>query len=256
MSFLHRFFFTRPRLRQFVTRLVAGDRELDVPLLGATLRVHSVKEHGYLRTARLAAHSTLLRDELPVILNLAALLADGDSFVDIGANAGIYALTLARMRAILPRTRYYAFEANPDTFSRLAIHSGEMGVEAHNVALSDHEGTLQFIGGAVSNIFTTIENASSYSMPGKPVEVPCKRLDQFDIAGDSLILKIDVEGQEKAVLDGAAGFFDKKRVKAVYLDGYKERAVEQFLRDHGFTFREGKTLAPTQGNVFSLLALR
>lgn len=240
-----------------MTRLVAGNRELDVSLLGAKLRVHSVKEHGYLRTARLAAHSTLLRDELPVILNLAALLADGDTFVDIGANAGIYALTLARMRAILPRTLYYAFEANPDTFSRLAVHAGEMGVEAHNVALSDHEGTLQFIGGAVSNIFTTIENTNPYSLRGgRPIAVSCKRLDQFDIAGGSLILKIDVEGQEKAVLDGASAFFDSQRVKAVYLDGYKDKAVENFLLSRGFTFLDGKTLAPAQGNVFSLLALR
>jgi len=190
-----------------------------------------------------------------VILNLAALLADGDTFVDIGANAGIYVLTLARMRALLPRARFYAFEANPDTFARLAVHAGAMGVEAHNVALSDREGTLEFIGGAVSNVFTTIENASAYSMPGKAVSVPCKRLGQFEIAGDSLILKIDVEGQEMAVLNGAADFFAAKRVKAVYLDGYKEKAVEQFLRERGFVFLEGKTLASTGGGVFSLLAL-
>lgn len=256
MSFLHRFFFTRPKLRRFVTRLLEGDRELDVSLLGAKLRVHSVKEHGYLRTSRIAATSTLLRDELPVILNLAALLSDGDTFLDIGANAGIYVFTLARMRALLPRTRYHAFEANPDTFSRLAVHASEMGVDAHHIALSDHEGTLQFIGGAVSNVFTTTENASFYSLAGgQPVAVPCKRLDQFDIAGDSFILKIDVEGQEMAVLGGAADFFAKNRVKAVYLDGYKDKAVENFLRDRGFLFLEGKTLAPTQGGVFSLLAL-
>src|SRR5471030_805348 len=103
MSFLDRYFIKQPRLRLFVTRLLEGDRDLDVSLLGAKLRVNSVKEHGYLRSSRIAASSALLRDELPVILNLAALLADGDTFIDIGANAGIYSLTLARMRAILPR---------------------------------------------------------------------------------------------------------------------------------------------------------
>ncbi|HWB59833.1 MAG TPA: FkbM family methyltransferase [Chthoniobacteraceae bacterium] len=257
MSFLHRFFFTRPKLRRAVTRLLEGEREVEVSLLGAKLRVHSVKEHGYLRSSRLAKNSALFRDEAPVLLNLAALLADGDTFVDIGANVGIYSLTLARMRALLPKTKFYAFEANPDTFSRLAAHAREMGVVAHNIALSDHEGTLQFVAGAVSHVFTTVDNATSYSLAGETSAVPCKRLDQFDIAGDSLILKIDVEGQEKAVLDGASQFFVKKRVKAVYLDGCKEQAaVEDFLRGHGFAFLEGRTLAPTQGGVFSLLALR
>jgi FkbM family methyltransferase len=255
MSFIDRYFIKQPRLRRLITRLFEGDREVDVSVLGTKLHVHSVKEHGYLRSARLAGKSALLREETPVLLNLAALLADGDTFVDIGANVGIYSLTLARMRRFLPRTNFYAFEANPDTYSRLAVHANALGVRTRNIALSDKNGALEFVGGAVSHVFTTVENASDYSLPGERVTVASKRLDDCEIEGDSLILKIDVEGQEKNVLDGAAGFFAGRRIKAVYLDGYKDRAVETLLAGHGFRLYEGKTLEPTSGCVFSLLAL-
>ena len=131
MYFIDRYFIKQPKFRRFVTRLLEGDRELDVQLLGATLHVHSIKEHGYLRSSRLVNSSALLREELPIIINLASLLCDGDTFVDCGANIGIYSLTLARMHRILPNTSFYAFEANPDTFSRLSEQAKLLSVYAY-----------------------------------------------------------------------------------------------------------------------------
>ena len=256
MSLLDRYFIKQPKLRRFVTRLLEGDRTEDVVLLGAAVRVHSVKEHGYLRASRMMQSSALLRDELPILIHLAALFSEGDTFVDIGANVGVYSLTLARLGRILPRTHFYAFEANPDTFSRLTAHTEALGIRAFNVALSDHTGSLEFVPGAVSHVFTTVDNMSSYSIDGARVTVPCRRLDEMEIAGDSLVLKIDVEGQEKEVLEGAAGLFRAQRVKAVYVDGYKDKGVESFLTGHGFTLLDGKTLAPSAGGLFSLLAIQ
>jgi hypothetical protein len=115
---IDRYFVKQPKFRRLITRLLYGDREQDVDLLGASVRIHTIKENGYLRASRMIAGSSLLRDELAILINLAALFRDGDTFVDIGANVGIYSLTLARTHRILPRTRFYAFEANPDTFSR------------------------------------------------------------------------------------------------------------------------------------------
>lgn len=256
MSLIDRYFIKQPKLRRFITRLLEGERELDVQLLGTSLRIHSVKEHGYLRASRLAAGSALLREELPVIINLASLLRDGDAFVDIGANVGVYSLTLSRLSRLIPNLRFYAFEANPDTFSRLVVHTQPLGIKAHNLALSDHTGSLEFVAGAVSHVFTTIENASAYSIADTPVSVPCRRLDEMGIEGNSLILKIDVEGQERKVLDGAQGLFQAGRIKAVYLDGYKDKTLEPLLVSHGFSLLDGKTLEPTPGSIFSLLAVR
>jgi len=256
MSFLDRYFIKQPKLRRLLTFLIEGDRTHDIQVIGTSLCVHSIKEHGYLRASRIASTSALLRDELPVIINLAALLQRGDTFLDIGANVGIYSLTLARMKNIMPDLKYYAFEANPDTFKRLFENAKALGIQSHNVALSDRNEFLSFVSGAVSHVFTTIENSSAYSIADEQITVPCRRLDDMEIEGDSLIMKIDVEGQEKNVLDGALKLFLTDRVKAVYLDGYKDREIETFLRSHGFRLLNGKTLTPTDGGVFSLLAIK
>jgi len=256
MQYVYRNFVRRPNLRRFVTRLIEGNRELDISLLGAVIRIHSIKEHGYLRASRKIRNSSLLSDELPAIINLASILCDGDTFVDIGANVGIYSLTLARMNRVFSGIRFYAFEANPDTFSRLAVHAESLGVRAQNLAISDRNGSLDFVAGAVSHVFTTVDNATECSNMHERCSVPCRRLDSLDIEGDSLVLKIDVEGQEKNVLDGASELFCAGRIKAVYLDGYKNREIEGFLRQHGFAFFEGRTLEPVRGGVYSLLAVR
>jgi len=253
---IDRLFIKRPVIRRFVTRLLEGDRNLDLQLLGTRLRVHSVEEHGYLRAYRISRRNSLFRDELPVLINLAGILRDGDTFVDVGANVGLYCLTLARFKQIYPNVTLYAFEANAGTFSRLSENASRLGVTAHNIALSDHDGQLEFVSGAVSHVFTTAENRSDYSIAEERTLVPCKRLDEFDICGDSIVMKIDVEGQEKNVLIGAEQLFRDGRVRAVYLDGYNDRNIEGLLLDYGFRLLDGRTLQPTAGNVFSLLAVR
>ena len=256
MRFIDRYFIKQPRLRRLVTRILEGDHTKNVRMLGTELCVNSIKEHGYLRASRMVESSALLREEIPVIINLASIFSNGDTFVDVGANVGIYSLTFARLRRVMPDTYYYAFEASPDTFSRLKAHAEAAGVRVHNVAISDHDGTLEFIHGSVSHVFTSAENTSSYSIPTERISLPCRRLDGFKFEGDSLVIKIDVEGQEKNVLDGAEGLFRGKRVKAVYIDGYKERSVEDFLRGFGFVLLDGKTLLPASHDTFSLLAVR
>ena len=87
-DFLDKNFIKRPRLRRFITRLLEGDKETEVYLLGSKIRINSTKEHGYLRAHRASRSSSLLRDEIPIMITLANLLEDGDTFLDIGANDG------------------------------------------------------------------------------------------------------------------------------------------------------------------------
>jgi FkbM family methyltransferase len=252
---LDRYFIKSPRFRRLVTRILEGDEDQDITVLGTRLRVNSIKEHGYLRASRLAAKSSLLNDELAPLLNLACLIQDGDTFVDVGANVGIYARTYARFSQIYPNFRVYAFEANPDTFSRLN-YKPEHTISAHALAISDLEGSLEFVAGAVSHVFTTLEKQNAYSIPTAVHNIACKRLDQLDIEGDSLIIKIDVEGQELRVLKGASELFQKGRVKAVYLDGFDDGArVISWLKENGMKVSDGRTLKNDEP-TFALLALK
>jgi hypothetical protein len=71
------------------------------------------------------------------------------------------------------------------------------------------------------------------------------------------VLKIDVEGHELPVLEGAAGLFGDSRIKGIYLDGYGSDTIPDLLRDHGFALFDGRTLVPCGNAVpdFSLLVV-
>jgi FkbM family methyltransferase len=209
-----------------------------------------------MRAYRLCGQSSLLRDEIAVLSNLAALLRNGDSFIDIGANVGVFSVHLSKYKSILSDFSIYAFEAHPDTYLRLKKNALKHKFSAQNIAISDQQKSMKFVDGAVSHVFTTVENSTDYNIMNEIIEVECRRLDQLDIHGSSLILKIDVEGQELNVLEGASKLFQQNKVKAVYLDGFSQKSkVLSFLAAYNFVFFDGRSLEKCDGNLFSLLAL-
>ena len=249
-----KYFIKQPRFRRWVTRVLEGDENVQIDLLGAKLTINSIKEHGYLRASRIAQRSSLFRDEVSVLINLAWMLNGADTFIDVGANVGLFSLVFARFRRIFPSLEIHAFEANPDTYQRLIVETANLGIHTHLCALSDREGSVDFVGGAVSHVFAAAQNSSCYSIPSEQVTLTCKRLDSFQFQGASIILKIDVEGHENEVLKGASGLFEQQRIRAVYIDGYRDLGIPAYLLAHGFAIYDGRTLKPSD-RPFSLLAI-
>ena len=252
---IDRYFIKQPRLRRFVTRMLVRNSQERVVLFGSHVTVHRRLEHGYWRAARLSRSSSLLQDELPVFIALAHFAGSGCTFVDAGANVGIYSIAMARFTRVYPDFHVVAFEVARDTFSRLDANAKEHGFTAHAVGLGDCEGEATFVAGAVSHVTTRAELANAYSIPGETFSAPVRRLDSYDLQGD-LIVKIDVEGQELAVLTGATRFFDESRVAAVYLDGYADARCWEFLESRGFDLFDGRTLERASRNTYALLAAR
>ncbi len=254
---LDRYFIKQPRLRRFVTSLLEPNRDLDVDLAGATLRINSRREHGYLRASKMLSKISTLTHELPVLMNLFSILKDGDTFVDIGANTGLFTHSIARLTQIFPELRLVAIEAHPDTFARLSSKVVER-VSYLNLAMSDKAGKMEFVDGAVSHVFTAVDKKNSYNIVGESIVVDAKPLDELDLGSDSIVLKVDVEGQESSVLRGASRLLSNGSIRAVYLDGYDDPSITEQLRDYGFLLFEGRTLKPLQPHeqTFSLLALR
>jgi len=253
---IHRYVNQQPRFRRALTRLIEGTGEVDVSLFGVPLRIDKVREHGYLRASRIASLSSVFGDEAPVLVKLAALVPHVDTFIDAGANVGLYSSVLGRLQRLYPAFRCIAFEADPTTFSRLAVNLGRTAHECHHVALSDGEGTLMFVRGAVSHVTTTLDKATAYSLKDDVFEVPCRRLDSFTVAGARLMLKVDVEGQELKVLRGAQRWFDEGRCAVVYLDGFEPRdEVRSFLQLHDFVAFDGRSLDDATADTYSLLAV-
>lgn len=125
------------------------------------------------------------------------------AFVDIGANCGLWTLHMCdAFRHV------YAFEPNLDTFSRCAASVALSNVQRENISLfnvalgaRDGSATLRAVG-------TDAFDASfvQYGSDVAGVDVPVRRLS--DVLHDMKIalVKIDVEGYEYEVLQGAEQF--------------------------------------------------
>ena len=256
LKYIDKFFLKKPRIRRIVTKILEGDRNITRCFLGHDIFINSMKEHGYLRTSRLINTSAFLRDELPVIVNISNLVDDGDTIVDIGANIGIYSIIFSRFKKIKKNIEIYAFEANPDTFERLQINANKYKFHAFNLALSNKNESVKFVEGAVSHVFTSIDNQSTYNFGENIIEVMTEKLSQQNIQGNSLILKIDVEGHELQVLSGSQEFFEKSRVKAVFIDRFENVDVILFLKKYGFVLLNAQTLEESSEVGGQILALK
>ena len=246
----------RPRLREWLMRLRHGARDVDVMLFKHKVRINALRENGYYRAARLAQANSLLRDETLVMQRVSMMLGDGVSFVDVGANIGIFSSVIADAQRLFRDFRVIAFEANPDTFERLKVNAERFGFEAVNVALAAEAGELAFATGAVSGIAARRDKAERAHIAGRGFAVAARRLDSFDLPG-RLVIKIDVEGMEMDVLEGARGLFEAQRVAAVYLDEFDDKpAVIDFLSGFGFDLMAPMRLQPFSPGRHALFAVR
>ncbi|MDO9500070.1 FkbM family methyltransferase [Falsiroseomonas sp.] len=135
-------------------------------------------------------------------LRLVPFLADGSrASVDVGANRGVWSEVLRRHSL-----RVHAFEPNPKIFRLLRRAAGD-GVTTHRIALSDRQGVaaLMVPRGArgYSNQGASLNPEKIGVTAHRSVQVETRRLDDLDL-GPVGFIKIDVEGHEMAVVDGAA----------------------------------------------------
>ena len=246
----------RPRLREWLTRLRHGARDVDVLLFRRKVRINTLRENGYYRASRLARANSLLRDETLVMQRVSMMLGDGVTFVDVGANIGIFSSVIADAQRLFRDFRVVAFEADPATFERLQVNADRFGFEAVNIALAAQAGEIDFAAGAVSGIATRRDKAGRAHIAGRGFTVAARRLDSFDLPGD-LVIKIDVEQMEMEVLEGARQLFEQKRVAAVYLDEFDDKAaVLDFLSGHGFALMAPLRLHPFSPGRRALFAVR
>lgn len=181
-----------------------------------------------------------------------ARLGPGDQALDVGSNIGLFTVMMSR------RVRYglvgivHAFEASPTVYRdlcRVIQLNGPTNVSAHNVAVADKPGKLAFIDLQTDSVSREASHLAAVGhdpvdAPGR-VEVDAISLDSFAAPHAGMVrprlIKIDVEGAEFLVLEGArklirehhpylcieihpdaAGVFDHARLRN-YLDEFGYR---------------------------------
>jgi FkbM family methyltransferase len=126
-------------------------------------------------------------------------LKPDDIFVDVGANIGY--LTITGAKAVGPNGKVFSFEAHPRIFGYLQENvalNGLSNVTARNVAVGNTNGTVDLLECPGDDSQSCVAHGNG------AVAIPMVSLDDiFPNPEPVALLKIDVEGYEKFVLEGA-----------------------------------------------------
>ena len=183
--------------------------------------------------------------------------------IDIGAHMGHYTLNMGHKAK-----RVHAFECSPKSFNYLcaniALQGLDYSIDKYNVALSNKEGVAKYYirdkldGGAngIAKFDQDDKNNTPY------VEVETRTLDSFKLKNVGFI-KIDVEGHEKEVLEGAINTLKENNYPPFIFESWipsndsNELIPKKQLREELFKYIEslGYVIHPINGWPEEFLAV-
>jgi FkbM family methyltransferase len=189
---------------------------LDVPYHGKILRCYP-ENH----SASRAIYFSGLPDysEMRFILDY---LRPGDTFVDAGANAGLYTLLAA---SVVGETGWvHAFEPNElmaERLRELAALNAAQNISVHVLGLAEYDGEISFV--------DTGDDCTAH-IPGDSVsqsttQIPVTRLDTQLADKDIAMAKFDIEGYEPLAIRGAQKLTENANppVMLIEMAGYSQR---------------------------------
>jgi FkbM family methyltransferase len=166
-----------------------------------------------------------------------AFLSPGRVAVDIGANLGEWAVPLARR--VGPSGRVLAIEPAPraaTALDRTLVANALAQAEVIRCAVGDHDGTVEFAVPIVTSVRVDTgtarigpvvagHEAQKVTLRSLDSLAPERRLDRIDL------IKIDVEGHERQVLDGARASLARFRPVLVLETGHEADGDRQAIHD-------------------------
>lgn len=160
-----------PRLRRMVTEWLVPNKDETINLIGNSIRINRIEEIGYWRAAKSQFSNVVFRDEVPTLMRLLGLIQPNTTFVDCGANVGLFSATVSHLQKIYCQLRIYSFEPHPHTFKRLTATLEGTRTEIRNFALSNREGTLEVFEGATSGVFGVASTQSHFQISTSKTEI-------------------------------------------------------------------------------------
>ncbi|MDI1355018.1 MAG: FkbM family methyltransferase [bacterium] len=175
---------------------------------------------------------------------------DPDKFIiDVGAFDGETSIMLSRA---FPRIQIISFEANEAVFKMATVNCKPFPlIHVFNFAISNKEELLPFFvtSNKVSSSLNSLNEQDDSVLDFKgqlqvefKTEVPAKKLDHFTAGKNILLLKIDTQGHELKVLEGANETLKRTDLVLlemsnhdIYKDGSKYFELDAQLRAQDFT---------------------
>jgi FkbM family methyltransferase len=159
-------------------------------------------------------------------------------FVDIGANVGSYTILACQVKG----AKGFCFEPVPTTYQRLIdnLRINNLGeqVQSFNIGLSSKEGELYFTSdkNCMNHIVLQGEETNN------TIKVKVNSLDTVLENELPSVIKIDVEGFETLVLDGAVKTLSKPSLHSVLMElggigseyGFDEAEIPLTMKSYGF----------------------
>jgi len=156
-------------------------------------------------------------DALRFALNRSGKAGDFVVF-DVGAQRGDY--VDAALRVVGGRLRAFSFEPQDACFEILrARYASEPRVSLHNAAISNHVGVAELFWGELGESVASLCRQSDAQTNAQKVSVTT--VDQFcdeNGVGRIQFLKIDTEGQEMEVLQGATRMIQEERIDFIQFE--------------------------------------
>jgi FkbM family methyltransferase len=175
--------------------------------------------------------------EFPDMAFLLHVLREDDLFVDVGANVGSY--TVLACSAI--GAKGCCFEPVPSTYARLMtnikLNNLEDRVVSLNIALGNSSGEINFSSdlNCMNHVIADDEKVQ------KKITVGISTLDS-ELKTTPFLMKIDVEGYEMAMLEGADNTLGNEELCCVIMElsgighryGYEDSKILSMMFDYGF----------------------
>jgi FkbM family methyltransferase len=200
--------------------------------------------------------------DLPVCETLWRLADPGELALDVGANIGQMTSVLAT--AVADAGRVISFEPHPEIFSLLAENTMRWNaarrtgrIEPRPVAVGAVAGTARL---AMSADFDMNIGTASIVGAGdeaaRSIEVEIQRLDDEFPDADIGVMKVDVEGHELDVFQGADRLLRSHRIRDIVFEEFGEppTPVTRLLGSYGYAILSldqallGPVAAPARGN--------
>ncbi|HAO08550.1 MAG TPA: hypothetical protein DCQ50_16590 [Chryseobacterium sp.] len=180
--------------------------------------------------------------------SLSQLIPHLKTIIDVGSNIGQYAYASNRF---YPNARIYCFEPVSTCFHQLEKNTGKISaITSFNSALGDTNGQITFFENKHTHASSALK-VSEYQKSTVPktqifreTNVNSVKLDDFVFPRtieQPLLLKLDVQGYEKNVLEGAKHFLNKVDfilLETSFISMYNNEplfgTMNTFLNQHGF----------------------
>ena len=160
-----------------------------------------------------------------------------ETFVDVGSNVGAFTILASKV----VKSKSIAFEPLPETVDRLIdqiqINRIQSTVDIRNMGVGDKQGSLFF-----TNNNDTINKVSLTGITENTTKVKVSTLDNELDKNDHYFLKIDVEGFEYNVIEGAQELLSTNNISAIIIElngageefGHNNEDIHKKLTNFGF----------------------